>query len=131
MAITSDNLPPEDQQQLSRYIHNLETRYPSYIRSHREELKHDALSRLIADYLFSGTRTHFEAGLQGMLNDTERELLSTDPVFTRAWQIFIDICWLKRKLSRLGIMLGIILGIFGLIVLLFLAAPHVVGPKAR
>jgi hypothetical protein len=120
-----------DQQQLSRYVNDLLDRYPAFNRRHRDDIKHDAIAHMFTEYLFMGSRSHFEASLQGILTDAERQRLVADPTFSRAWQIFGDLCWLKRKFSRLGILLGVIAALFGLAFLLFWAAPHVIGPKSR
>jgi hypothetical protein len=131
MPSSPDNADGIDQQQLSRYIQSLQDRYPAYTRAHREDIKHDAISRMIIGYLFTGSRAHFEAELQGIMTDAERRLLSFDATFTRAWQIFAELCWLKRKFSRLAILLGIIVTLLGLAFFSLWAAPYVIGPQAR
>ena len=131
MPSTLEHADLVDQPQLSRYINDLQRRYPSYTRSRVDDIKHDAFSRLFSEYMFMGSRTNFEDRLQNILTNAERQQLSADPTFTRAWQIFVDICWLKRKFTRLAILLGVIVGVLAIVFLVFLAAPLVIGPKAR
>jgi hypothetical protein len=120
-----------DEKLLSRYVNNLQDRYPAYQRSHRDDIKFDAIAHMFSEYLFMGSRSHFEASLQGILTDAERQRLVADPTFSRAWQIFGDLCWMKRKLWRFGILLGIIIALFGLGIFALWAAPYAVGPKAK
>jgi hypothetical protein len=57
--------------------------------------------------------------------------LEIDPGFTKAWRIFVDLCWLKKQLVRAALMLGAIIFVLVAVVLAFLAIPYVAGPNAR
>jgi hypothetical protein len=65
------------------------------------------------------------------LKDKERELLETDPRFTKAWRIFVDLCWLKKQMARFVIIVGGIIVILASVALVFWALPYVAGPNKK
>lgn len=119
------------EEEVSLYIGTLQQRYPSFTRAHQDELrvmKHDWVARLFSEYVVFGEKNTYEGMLQGILTDAERQRLRTDPKFTRAWQIFVDLCWLKKQLMRGALILAGIILLFGLILFFFWALPRVAGP---
>lgn len=117
---------------VSTYINQLQRRYPEFRREHDAELKdmsHDVLARLFNEHIIFGNRNNYEALLQTMLTAEERERLQTDAQFTRAWRIFVDLCWTRKQIKRAALFLVVIVVLMVLVVLFFLALPHVAkGP---
>ncbi len=119
---------------VSLYIGELQQRHPSFERAQEEELrvmKHDVFARLFSEYVVFGEKHAFENMLRGMLTDAERQRLQTDQKFTRAWQIFVDLCWLKKQLLRAGLVLAGVLLLFGAVLFCVWALPHVAGPSTH
>jgi hypothetical protein len=65
------------------------------------------------------------------LKEDERDLLKTDPGFTRAWRIFVDLCWAKRQRLRAAMMVGGIVLFLLFVALCIFALPYVAGPDGR
>ena len=112
---------------VSGYIHQLRRRYPAFCREHNAEVRHfnnDIFARLFHEHVILGDRSSYEAMLRTMLTGEEQERLQTDEKFTRAWQIFVDLCWTKKQIKRAAlILLGIVL-LMGIFALFFLALPE-------
>jgi hypothetical protein len=116
------------------YVGEFQRRFGDFERSRQEELrhmKHDFVARIFTDHVALGDKPTYDCMLQGILKDNERELLETDPRFTKAWRIFVDLCWLKKQLARAAIILGAIIFALVAVVLVFLALPYVAGPNAK
>jgi len=118
----------------SAYIAEWQRRLPAFERGHRRfagELRQDLVSVWFRERLMLGNRTTFDAALQGLLTDGERQRIETDPQFTRAWRIFVDLCWLKKQVTRLGMFA--VLALLGALAVLFLVLglPEVLGPGDR
>jgi hypothetical protein len=94
-------------------------------------MKHDFVARLFGDHVVLGDKVSYDCMLQGMLKEDERDKLETDPGFTKAWRIFVDICWLKKQLARAALILGAIIFVLVAVVLVFFALPYVAGPNAK
>ena len=94
-------------------------------------MKHDFVTRLFGDYVVLGDKVTYDCMLQGMLKDDERDKLETDPGFTKAWRIFVDLCWLRKQFVRAALLLGAIIFVLVAVVLVFLALPYVAGPNAK
>src|ERR1043166_8966044 len=97
---------------VSLYVYQFQHRLPMFDRMQHEEMravKHDAVSRLFSDYMVFGAKSSYEALLRGMLSDEERQRLQIDPTFTRAWHLFVDLCWLKKQLVRAVLVVGLVI----------------------
>jgi len=120
--------PPDT---VSRYVEEFQRRFRDFERARQEELRHmrhDFIVRAIGDHILLGDKVSYDCMLQGMLKEDERERLEIDPQFTRAWRIFIDLCWLKRQLLRAGLVVGGIILVLLAALLCFFALPYVAGP---
>src|SRR5271169_3662484 len=94
---------------VSLWVGEFQRRLHDFEQARQEELRHlrhDFIARLIGDHIVLGDKPSYDCMLQGMLKEDERERLETDPGFTRAWRIFVDLCWLKRQLLRAGLIIG-------------------------
>jgi hypothetical protein len=114
------------------YVGEFQKRFGDFEKSRQEELrhmKHDFVARIFTDHVALGDKSTYDSMLQGILKDKERELLETDPRFTKAWRIFVDLCWLKKQMARFAIIVGGIIVILITVVLVFWALPYVAGPK--
>ena len=78
----------------------------------------DVFTRSYHEYFALPSKTAFEVSLQVILEPDERDRLQIDPQFTQAWQIFLDLCWMRARAVRLGIILGATLAL-GLLIALF------------
>jgi hypothetical protein len=123
--------PPDT---VSYYISEFQRRFVYFERARREELrhmKHDFAARLFSDHIVLGDKTTYDCMLQAMLKEDERDRLETDPRFTKAWRIFVDLCWMKKRLARAAMILGGIILILATVALVFLSLPYVAGPGAK
>lgn len=116
----------------SAWVNEFQRRRVKFETDRREELrqfKHDVISQFITNHIVLGDKVTYDAMLQAMLTDEEHQLLATDPQFTRAWRIFVDMCWTKRLLTRAAIILAGIVGLMLVIVAFVLAIPYIAGNK--
>jgi len=116
---------------VSRYVEEFQRRFRDFERARQEELRHmrhDFIVRAIGDHILLGDKVSYDCMLQGMLKEDERERLEIYLHFTRAWRIFVDLCWLKRQLLRLALIVGGILLVLLAALLCFFALPYVAGP---
>jgi hypothetical protein len=116
---------------VSLYVEEFQRRYRYFERARREELRqmrHDFILRMVGDHILLGDKVSYDCMLQGMLKEDERERLEIDPGFTRAWRIFVDLCWLKRQLLRAALVIGGIILVLLAVLLCFFALPYVAGP---
>jgi hypothetical protein len=116
------------------YVSEFQRRFHDFEQARQAELrhmKHDFVARLFSDHVALGDKPTYDYMLQGMLNDRERDKLETDPGFTKAWRIFVDLCWLKKRLVRAALLLGAIIFVLAAAALAFLAIPYVAGPNAK
>ncbi len=123
------NASPTDT--VSLYVEEFQRRFLDFERARQEELRHmrhDFIMRMIGDHILLGDKPSYDSMLQGMLKPDERERLEIDPQLTKAWRIFIDLCWLKRKLLRAGLIVGGIILLFATGLLCWFALPYVAGP---
>jgi hypothetical protein len=123
--------PPDT---VSYYVDEFQRRFPDFERARQAELrhmKHDFVARLLSDHVALGDKPTYDCMLQAILKDDERDRLETDPRFTEAWRIFVDLCWLKKRLARAAMILGGIILILAAVVLVFLALPYVAGPARQ
>jgi len=110
------------------YVSEFQRRFHGFEQARHQELrhmKHDFVARLLTDHIVIGHKTTYDCMLQGILKEDERERLETDPRFTKAWRIFVDLCWLKKQLARAALILGSIILVLVTVVLVFLALPYV------
>ncbi|HXI83130.1 MAG TPA: hypothetical protein VNL17_03455 [Verrucomicrobiae bacterium] len=116
---------------VSLYVEEFQRRFRDFERARQEELRHmrhDFIVRAIGDHILLGDKVSYDCMLQGMLKEDERERLEIDPHFTRAWRIFVDLCWLKRQLLRAALIVGGIVLVLLATLLCFFALPYVAGP---
>lgn len=116
------------------YVSEFQRRFHDFEAARQAELrhmKHDFVARLFGDHVVLGDKPTYDCMLQGMLKDNERDKLETDPRFTKAWRIFVDLCWLKKQLVRAALILGAIIFVLVAVVLAFFALPYVAGPNAK
>jgi hypothetical protein len=119
---------------VSRYVADLQRRYPDFRREHAAELAQlgtDFASRVFQDYFLFGDRTSMESLLHVMLTPAERDRIQVDPEFTQAWHIFVDMCWMRKRFQRALIVLAVILGSFALVLFVYWALPYVAGPRGK
>jgi hypothetical protein len=119
---------------VSLYVEEFQRRFLGFEQARQEELhhlRHDFIARMIGDHIVLGDKPTYDCMLQGMLKEDERERLETDPGFTKAWRIFVDLCWLKRQLLRAGLIAGGIILALLIVVFCFLALPYVAGPGSK
>ena len=87
------------------------------------------LGRLQAQHIVVGQKSGFESHLQGILTAAERDRLHSDADFTQAWQIFVDLCWIKKQLARAGMILAAIVVLMLVVLAVLWAIPKVAqGP---
>src|SRR6058998_2427442 len=101
---------------VSLYVNQFQHRWPTFDRLQHEEMrtmKQDVFSRLFSDYFVFGDKLTYEALLRGMLSDEEQQRLQIDVNFTRAWHIFVDMCWLKKQITRAVLVLGLVILVLG------------------
>ena len=116
---------------VNEYIRSFQRRYPAFDGDRRRDIggiKQDALSRFFREYLALGDKVNFDAVLQGMLTDEEHARLETDPQFTKAWRIFVDLCWLKRQFRRTGFLVAGLLILAAAAFAVLVALPEAIGP---
>ena len=78
-----------------------------------------------------GDKPTYDSVLQGMLTPEEHQRLETDPRFTKAWRIFVDLCWARRQVLRLVFLAGGAILAIILVVALFFALPQLLGPGSQ
>jgi hypothetical protein len=119
---------------VSLYVGEFQRRFHDFEQARQDELrhmKHDFVARMVSDHIVLGDKTTYDCMLQGILKQNERDLLETDPRFTKAWRIFVDLCWLKKQLARAAIVFGGIVLILVAVLLVFWSLPYVAGPGQR
>src|ERR1041384_1022449 len=117
---------------VSLYVNQFQHRLPMFDRMQHEEMravKRDAVSRLFSDFIIFGDKSTYEGLLRGMLSDEERQRLQIDPKFTRAWHLFVDLCWLKKQLVRAVLVVGLVILALAAIAFFVRSIPHVAGPR--
>jgi hypothetical protein len=120
-----------DEARVNAWIAEFQRRLPAFEAQRRRappEVKQDFVSRFFAEHILLGDKSTLDGVLQGLLTDQEHAQLDMDREFTRAWRIFVDLCWVKKQFQRaLWVLAGIIL-LFAVIIGLFLALPLLAGP---
>jgi len=119
---------------VSLYMGEFQRRRHDFEQGRQEDLRHlrhDFIARMIADHIVLRDKSSYDCMLQGMLKEDERDLLKTDPGFTRAWRIFVDLCWAKRQRLRAAMMVGGIILFLLFVALCVFALPYVAGPAGR
>ncbi|HVM61855.1 MAG TPA: hypothetical protein VMV72_13415 [Verrucomicrobiae bacterium] len=116
------------------YVAEFRRRFRDFEAARQAELrhmKHDFIARLFSDHVVLGDKPTYDGMLQGMLKDAERDKLETDPQFTRAWRIFVDLCWLKKRFARAALILGLLIFALAAALVLFFGLLYVARPNAR
>ena len=119
---------------VNHYVADFQKRFVEFDRERQADLrhmKHDLLSRLYSEHVVFGDKLMYDGLLQGMLTDEEHEMLETEPHFTRAWRIFVNLCWLKKRLKRAGIIVVGVLFAILLVALILWVVPQVSIPTQR
>jgi hypothetical protein len=119
---------------VSLWVREFRRRLPNFERARQEELRHlrqDFVERMIGDHIVLGDKSSYDCMLQEMLKEDERDLLRTDPGFTRAWRIFVDLGWAKRQRLRNALVLGGIIAVLLFVALCIFALPYLAGPGSR
>ncbi len=122
----------EQDETINLYVSEFQRRYPEFERYRRQEgsgFKEDFVSRMFTDRIVRGDKIRFDSLLQGMLTEEEHARLETDPRFTKAWRIFVDLCWIRRQVLRSILMIGGILLVFGLLIGGYFALPYFSAPQ--
>jgi hypothetical protein len=116
------------------YVSEFQRRYRHFEEARQAELrhmKHDFVARMFSDHVALGDKSTYDSMMRAMLKEDERDKLEIDPRFTKAWRIFVDLCWLKKQLVRAALLLGAIIFVLVAVVLVFFALPYVAGPNAK
>jgi hypothetical protein len=119
---------------VSLWVAEFQRRLRDFEQARQEELRHlrqDFVERLIGDHIVLGDKSSYDGMLQGMLAEDERDLLKTDPCFTRAWRIFVDLRWAKRQHLRTALLLGGIILVLLFVALCIFALPYLAGPGSK
>src|SRR5689334_20710890 len=90
-------------------IRDLQRRFPAFDHARRRDaggLQQDPLSQFFTEHILLGDKLTYDCILRSMLTDEERARLETDPRFTKAWRIFVDLCWVRRQFTRAAIVAG-------------------------
>jgi hypothetical protein len=119
---------------VSLWVREFQRRFHDFERARQEELRNlqqDFFERLIGDHIVLGDKSSYDGMLQGMLEEDERDLLKTDPGFTRAWRIFVDLCWAKRQRLRNALVIGGIILVLLFVALCIFALPYLAGPGGK
>ena len=96
---------------VSEYLLSLDSRYPMYMRAHREHHLSEGADRLglfVSEYLTFGGRETYEGMLLGMLSAREQNLLHADKDFTKAWNQFVQIRWAQKRIARFALIFGVV-----------------------
>lgn len=136
LAIMNDatDKPASKPDSVDFYVSAFQRRFHDFEAARQAELrhmKHDFVARLFSDHVALGDKSTYDSMLQGMLKEDERDKLEIDPRFTKAWRIFVDLCWLKKQFVRATLLLGAIIFVLLAVVLVFFALPYVAGPNAK
>ena len=119
---------------VSLYVEEFQRRFRDFEQARHEELRymrHDFILRMVGDHILLGDKVSYDCMLQGMLKEDERERLEIDPLFTRAWRIFIDLCWVKRQVLRAALVTGGIILVLLAAWLCVFALPYIADPRRR
>jgi hypothetical protein len=117
---------------VSVYVSEFQRRFVEFERGRQQEMrvmKHDFAARLFSDLVVFGNKRTYDGLLQGMLNEKEQQQLETDPRFTRAWRIFVDLCWLKKQVARAGLIVVAFVLLLAILGFLVWAFPHIAAPS--
>jgi hypothetical protein len=126
--------PDPQTETVGLYVGEFQRRFHGFEQVRQEELRdlrHDFIARMIGDHIVLGDKPSYDCMLQGMLKEDERERLETDPGFTKAWRIFVDLCWLKRQLLHAALVIGAIILALLILVGCFFALPYVADPNHK
>jgi hypothetical protein len=98
-AVTPQHLDP----QVGEHLARLQDQWVDFQQVRRQALREDGLggfARILNEYFNISNKSAYELMLRGMLTDTDKEQLRSDPKFTEAWQIFVELRWPARMLVR-------------------------------
>jgi len=115
---------------VDRYILQFQQRHRRFLQDRKAELKEiglDSFSQIYQEYFVFPSKQAYDAILQAILEPTERDLLQIDPQFTKAWNIFVDLCWLHKKTTRAGIVIFATVICLGIAVVIFWQSPQLGG----
>ena len=118
---------------VDRYISEFRRRHREFVRNQKQELRQiglDVFTRVYHEYFAIPSRPTYEVLLQVILEPDERDRLNMDPQFTQAWQIFIDLCWVRARAVRTGIVMTAVIFILGTAGGILFASPQIGGMAA-
>ena len=124
-------LPPDPA--VDRYIAEFRRRHRQFVTDQKQELRQiglDVFTRTYHEYFAIPRRPTYEVLLQVILEPEERDRLNIDPQFTKAWQIFIDLCWFRARAVRTGIVMTTVIFIVGTAGGILFASPQLGGVAA-
>ena len=113
--------------EIDRYISEFQLRHRQFRRDRHNELREagmDAFGRTYHEHFLFPSKEAFDVLLQSILTPEERDRLKIDLKFTEAWQIFVDLCWIHKKATRSGILLGIVALFLAVVGFSFWALPQ-------
>ncbi len=116
---------------VNAWIADFQRRLPEFEARRRRappEVRQDFFTKFFAEHILFGDKATLDGLLQGLLTDQEHARLDLDREFTRAWRIFVDLCWVKKQAQRALWVLGGIVLLFAVIIGMFLALPLLAGP---
>ncbi|MEI8314268.1 MAG: hypothetical protein WCG79_02340 [Verrucomicrobiota bacterium] len=102
-----DKIPVDPE--IDRYISEFQHRHRQFLNDRRATLREsgmDAFGRLYHEHFLFPSKEAYDVLLQSILAPEERDRLQIDLKFTEAWQIFVDLCWVRKKATRSGILFG-------------------------
>lgn len=117
---------------VNAHVENLLRRYPQFRREQDEELRQlgsDAMSRLFHEHFLLRTRTAYDAMLRSMLTGAELDRLETEPTFTQAWQLFVDFCWMRKRMRLFGMIFLVVLLVLGIMLFGLWAFTELIGHR--
>ena len=102
-----DKIPVDPE--IDRYISDFQHRHRQFLTDRRAMLREsgmDVFGRIYHEYFLFPSKEAYDVLLQSILAPEERDRLQLDLKFTEAWQIFVDLCWIHKKATRGGMLLG-------------------------
>ena len=115
---------------VDRYITEFQKRHRQFVRDRKLELRQiglDAFTRMYHEYFALPTKPAYEVLLQVILEPDERDRLHLDQPLTQAWQIFVDLCWLRARATRIWIVFCAVVLSLSLAALIIFASPRLGG----
>ena len=132
-ATPAPTKPPPPDPAVDRYIAEFRRRHRQFTQDQKRELRQiglDVFTRIYHEYFAIPSRPTYEVLLQVILEPDERDRLNIDPQFTQAWQIFIDLCWVRARAVRSGIVITAVIFVLGAVGGILFTSPQLGGVTA-